>query len=58
LMSSRLSLSLDSMKERIKIAGGSCAIESATGKGTVIRASLPIDPSVAGGDVGSGATYK
>ena len=45
LMGSGLSLSLDSMRERAEIAGGSCAIESAIGKGTIIRASLPIKPS-------------
>jgi signal transduction histidine kinase len=45
LMGSGLSLSLDSMRGRAEIAGGSCAIESAIGKGTIIRASLPIKPS-------------
>ena len=50
LMDSGLSLSLDSMIRRAEIAGGSCAIESAMGKGTIIRASLPIEllqPAVA-----------
>ena len=42
---SRLSLSLDSMRGRAEMAGGSCAIESAIGKGTIIRASLPIKPT-------------
>lgn len=41
LMGSGLSLSLDSIRERAEIAGGSCAIESAIGKGTIIRASWP-----------------
>jgi signal transduction histidine kinase len=41
LMGSGLSLSLDSMRGRAEIAGGSCAIESAIGKGTIIRASWP-----------------
>ncbi len=45
LMGSGLSLSVDSMRGRAEIAGGSCAIESAIGKGTIIRASLPIKPS-------------
>jgi signal transduction histidine kinase len=45
LMGSGLSLSLDSMRGRAEIAGGSCAIESAVGKGTIIHASLPIKPS-------------
>jgi hypothetical protein len=44
LMGSGLSLSLDSMRGRAEIAGGSCAIESAIGKGTIVRASLPIEP--------------
>ena len=44
LMGSGLSLSLDSMRGRAEIADGSCAIESAIGKGTIIRASLPIEP--------------
>jgi len=44
LMSSGLSLSLDSMRGRAEFADGSCAIESAIGKGTIIRASLPIEP--------------
>ena len=41
LMSSGLSLSLDSMKGRVEIADGSCDIESAVGKGTIIHASWP-----------------
>lgn len=45
LVGSGLSLSLDSMRGRAEIAGGSCAIESVIGKGTIIRASLPIKPS-------------
>ncbi len=44
LKGSGLSLSLDSMRGRAEIVGGSCAIESAIGKGTIIRASLPIEP--------------
>jgi signal transduction histidine kinase len=43
LMGSGLSLSLDSMRGRAEIADGSCAIESAIGKGTTIRASLPME---------------
>jgi signal transduction histidine kinase len=45
LMGSGLSLSLDRIRGRAEIADGSCAIESAIGKGTLIRASLPIEPS-------------
>ncbi len=44
MMDSGLSLSLDSLRRRAEIADGSCAIESAIGKGTIIRASLPIEP--------------
>ena len=44
LMGSGLSLSLDNMRGRAEIVNGSCAIESAIGKGTIIRASLPIEP--------------
>lgn len=44
LMGSGLSLSLDSIRGRSEIVGGSCAIESTIGKGTTIRASLPIEP--------------
>jgi signal transduction histidine kinase len=44
LMGSGLSLSLDSLRRRAEIAGGSCAIDSAIGKGTTIRASLPMEP--------------
>jgi len=44
LMGSGVSLSLDSLRRRAEIADGSCAIESAIGKGTIIRASLPIEP--------------
>ena len=46
LKGSGLSLSLDSMRGRAEMAGGSCAIESAIGKETIIRASLPIKPSM------------
>jgi signal transduction histidine kinase len=41
-MDSKLGLSLDSMKERTEIAGGSFSIESAIGKGMVLRASWPL----------------
>jgi signal transduction histidine kinase len=41
LMGSGLSLSLDSMIGRAEIAGGSCDIESAIGKGMIIRAWWP-----------------
>ena len=44
VMGSGLSLSFDSIRGRAEILGGSCAIESAIGKGTIIRASLPIEP--------------
>jgi len=36
-------LGLSSMKERTELSGGSFAIESAEGKGTIIRASWPLD---------------
>jgi PAS domain S-box-containing protein len=39
---SKKGLGLNSMKERTKFSGGSFAIESAEGKGTVIRASWPV----------------
>jgi signal transduction histidine kinase len=45
LMGSGLSLSLDSMRGWAEIPGGSCVIEAAEGKGTIIHASLPIKPS-------------
>jgi signal transduction histidine kinase len=35
-------LGLSSMKERTELAGGSFTIESAQGKGTIIRASWPL----------------
>jgi len=35
-------LGLLSMKERTELSGGSFAIESAEGKGTIIRASWPL----------------
>jgi len=38
---SRKGLGLSSMKERVELSGGSFAIESATGAGTIIRASWP-----------------
>jgi signal transduction histidine kinase len=41
LVGSRLVLSLDSMRERMEMAGGSFAIESVIGKGTKIRVSWP-----------------
>jgi len=40
--SSRRQLGLTSMRERAELSGGSCAIVSARGKGTVVRASWPI----------------
>ena len=39
--SSKRGLGLSSMKERVELSGGSFAIESATGAGTIIRASWP-----------------
>ncbi|NIU39116.1 sensor histidine kinase, partial [Candidatus Bathyarchaeota archaeon] len=39
---SRKGLGLSSMKERIELSGGSFTIESATGTGTIIRASWPL----------------
>jgi signal transduction histidine kinase len=41
LTASQLTLSLDSMKERTEITGGSFSIESVIGKGATIRASWP-----------------
>jgi PAS domain S-box-containing protein len=38
----RKGLGLSSMKERIELSGGSFTIESATGTGTIIRASWPL----------------
>ena len=40
--SSRKGLGLSSMKERVEFSGGSFSIESAKGKGTVIRAVWPV----------------
>jgi signal transduction histidine kinase len=40
--SSMRGLGLSSMRERAELSGGSFVIESARGKGTVIRASWPI----------------
>ena len=42
LESAKRGLGLTSMRERIELSGGSFAIESAEGKGTIIRASWPI----------------
>ncbi len=42
LAGSALIFGLDSIRERTEIAGGSSAIESVMGKGTIIRASWPI----------------
>jgi len=41
-MGSGLALSFDAVRELAEIAGGSCVVESAVGRGTVIRASLPL----------------
>lgn len=41
-MGSKLELGLDSVRERVEIAGGSCSIESILGKGTVISVSFPV----------------
>jgi signal transduction histidine kinase len=35
-------LGLSSMRERVELSGGSFSIESAQGKGTIIRASWPL----------------
>jgi signal transduction histidine kinase len=32
------------MRERVEILGGTFSVESAPGRGTVIRASLPVAP--------------
>jgi signal transduction histidine kinase len=40
--STQKGLGLSSMKERTELSGGSYAIESAEGKGTIIRVSWPI----------------
>ena len=42
LAGSRPGLGLDSMRKRTEITGGSFAMDSAVGKGTIIRASWPI----------------
>lgn len=42
LMGSGLALSFDAIRERTEIAVGSCVVESAVGRGTVIRVSLPL----------------
>ena len=42
LADSRLVFDLDSIRERTELAGGSFAVESVTGKGTIIHASWPI----------------
>ena len=41
--STKKGLGLSSMKERTELSGGSFAIESAEGKGTIIRTSWPLD---------------
>ena len=43
-------LGLVSLRERIELLGGSFAIESQPGQGTVVRASLPLDTGVASGE--------
>jgi PAS domain S-box-containing protein len=43
--SSRRGLGLTSMRERVELSGGSFSIESTRGKGTLIRASWPIEQS-------------
>jgi len=41
---SRRGMGLESMRERAELSGGSFTIQSAQGKGTVIRASWPAPP--------------
>ena len=43
LKNSRRGLGLSSMKERAELSGGSFTVESSIGKGTLIRASWPLD---------------
>jgi len=43
LDSGRRGLGLASMKERIELSGGSFAIDSAQGRGTIVRASWPLE---------------
>ena len=43
---SRRGLGLESMRERTELSGGSFRIESARGKGTVIRASWPTESTL------------